>query len=195
MIYSIRFSSASESFAMDVPTMDQRIFMVVERRVLPTDGSLLQKVIWWAPDDKPRSVPRKPFLDEVRAIVREVKRDFELLLYAYAFSASSVDAKGNRIETSGSGSLSGLRLENDPDHYYQIESGVGICDLRRWGVDVNGQGMLLETVDIRTMKKLETTNFGVATFKKRKIKSTLLDSFSALEDFLERQTDAEIHIT
>ena len=162
---------------------------------MPKTGSLLQKVVWWAEDMRPRSVPRVALLEEVRAVAREIERDAELLSYAYAHSARMTDADGNVVfETSGSGGTHGHRLAGDPDHVYGIRSGIGVCELEKWGIDGRGLGVLLETVDCRRLKRIETLNWGTVVIKKRKIKTNLGKSFAELQTFLERQTAEVIGI-
>jgi hypothetical protein len=140
MTQPIRFSTPDAEYVMEVSSIDERLFMVVEDRALPKAGSLLQKVAWWASDDRPRSMPGGPLLEEVRAVVREIERDAELLQYAYAHSARMTDADGNVVfETSGSGGTHGHRLAGDPEHVYGIRSGIGVCELEKWGIVRRGK--------------------------------------------------------
>jgi len=179
---------------LELSTVDERLFSVVEGRALPKTGSLLQKVVWGAEDIRPHSVPRVALLEEVRAVAREIERDAELLSYAYAHSARMTYGNGTVFLTSGSGSTHGHRLAGDPDHAYGIDTGIGVCDLKKWGLDDRGRGVLLETVDCRQLKEIETAKEGTVVIKKRKIKANLGKSFAELQAFLERQTAEAIDI-
>jgi hypothetical protein len=190
----ILLSTSSELHTLEMSSIDQRLFMVVERRALPNGGNL-QKVIWWASSDTLRFVPRVPLLAEVRAVVVEIARDFEWLTYAYTQSFDCTDAGGTVISTSGSGGSSGHRLPGDSDHAYAIVCGFGICDLVKLGSDAQGQGVLIETTDCRRLKEIETVNNGTVVIKKRKIKTNLAKLFADLQTFLERQSAETIGIS
>lgn len=192
---TILFSTPDEGYSLGLSTIDERLFSVVERRVLPEKGSLLQKIVWWASANRPRSVPGGALLEEVTAIASEIERDADLLFHAYAHSERSTDVDGNVFHSSGSGTSSGHRLADDPDHYYAIRTGVGVCDLEKWGVDSNGRGVRLETVDCRRLKAIETVDAGTVVIKRRKIKANLGPSFGDLQKFLERQTAAAVQIS
>ena len=196
MSQTIRFTApgVEYKYTLRLSTIDERLFGVVGARVLPETGGLLQQVVWWADDERPRSVPTGALLEEARAVLREVERDSDLLFYMYAHSARMTDADGRVFITSGSGTTGGHRLAGDAVHFYSIWTGIGVCNLEKRGEDELDRGVLLEVIDRRRSKTIETENAGTVVIKRRKVKANIAQGFSGLCSFLENSGSETIGI-
>ncbi len=134
MQYSVNLVCETSTFQLRLSALDARLFSVIEKRVLPKVGSLLQRLIWWADDDRPGEVARddlfegsqSPFctkwsLDIVAFVVRTYSHEC-------CFSQPNM-ARGLG---DGPGKTSGHRMKGDEEHFYSIDTGSRVCTLEKW---------------------------------------------------------------
>ena len=113
-----------------------------------------------------------------------VEEDLTLLSYRYGFRIESPEARmRDGIEMmGGSGGMSGIRMNGDSFHY-TIRANIAECRLDRLGVDGQGRGVVVETTDIRSLKRLETDSLGPVVISRRKLKTSLPDTLRGVARF------------
>ncbi len=184
MQYSVNLVCETSTFQLRLSALDARLFSVIEKRVLPKVGSLLQRLIWWADDDRPGEVARDDLLKEVSSVLHEMERDIVALSYAYSHECCFLTEHGERFEVTGPGKTSGHRMKGDEEHFYSIDTGLGVCTLEKWALDESGGECPKEIQDCRQLTKIETENSGTVILTKRRIKTKVLFTFRQFHDWL-----------
>jgi hypothetical protein len=103
------------------------------------------------------------------------------------FPVPGVPARG--FETGG---ISGLRLPNDPDHFYWIEAGLNELSLKKMAVGPDGKGVIVEERDLRNEKELITEDAGKVQFRRRAAKTTLRRALREIAAFADRVASEEL---
>lgn len=88
--------------------------------------------------------------------------------------------------------MGGLRLPNDPDHWYTIRAGLNECQLEQLAVGPDGKGVFKGSRDIRNEKSFETTNMGTFLIRSRAAKSEIRPMLRDILAFVENAEQPEI---
>jgi hypothetical protein len=121
------------------------------------------------------------------AVLQRMEKDALKLscVYKYRFS----DGPFAGLENCG---MMGTVKLNQDGFNYIVDSGVGFCNLTKEGVGKNGMGYIIETIDIRSVSKLNTDNMGEMEVYREKKKTSLERQLKSLKQFLEKQPDETI---
>jgi hypothetical protein len=133
-------------------------------------------------------VDREDLLSACQRMLERLQRESGDLFCVYKYRIPEGLAADTRP---GAGGTSGIRM-NKEEFVYSIWSGVGYCNLIKSGIDKNGMGYDIETIDIRPLKKLKTDNMGEIEIYRQKKDSPLEELLTSLKQFLERQDDKTI---
>ena len=115
-------------------------------------------------------------------IERFLEENSYLLPSTYQYQLERFPIPGVPVGGFESGGMSGIRLPNDPDHYYFIQGGDELT-LEKIALDVNGRGVIVEKRDLRHASELITENCGKISFRRRKKNSELRQGLLKMIEF------------
>lgn len=110
----------------------------------------------------------------------------DMLPRTYEHKVERIDGVENMHFGFSTGGMSGIRLPGDSEHVYVIHSGLNKCTLQKIGINNEGRGYIIETRDVRKVKKIETANMGMLSIRSRRAKSELRRALKDIVEFLDR---------
>jgi hypothetical protein len=96
---------------------------------------------------------------------------------------------GERFET---GFRSGLRVPNDPGHWYGIQAGLNRLVLTKMAIGPDGKGVIVEERDLRNEKELVTEDAGRIQFRRRAAKTTLRRTLREIAAFADKVSSDDV---
>lgn len=116
----------------------------------------------------------------------------QILPATYQFKLERFPVPGVPAGGFDTGGISGLRLPNDPDHYYGIRAGLNKLQLRKMAVGPDGKGVIVEERDMRNETELLTESAGKVQFRRRAAKTTLRRALRDIAAFADRVVSEEV---
>jgi hypothetical protein len=116
----------------------------------------------------------------------------ELLPATYEFKLERFPVPGVSAGEFGTGGISGLRLPNDPDHFYWIQAGLNELRLKKMAVGPDGKGVIVDDRDMRNETELLTESAGKVQFRRRAAKTTLRLAVQEIAAFANRVLSDEL---
>jgi hypothetical protein len=110
-----------------------------------------------------------------------IEQQRSLLPYHYSYQIGDGTMFGR-----GSGGASGFHIDGK---IHSIQGGAGVCYLQEIGVGSDGRGQVVNTIDIRGEKRVETDDFGPIKIYRRKLSLTLFETVPPLVSFLRNSKD------
>lgn len=132
---------------------------------------------------------RQKLVEAAEVLLAEVRRQWEVLPYHYSFECKVGGREDSR--SSGSGGASGFHIEG---REYSIWGGPARCYLQEMKRDANGMGTVVDTIDVRGRKKIDTDDWGPIKLSRRKIKLTLPEQLASLLSFLQQSPDTHLNV-
>jgi hypothetical protein len=130
--------------------------------------------------------PRLTLLHAAREWQNAIEGDRQLLPYHYSFEIGIGELKSR-----GSGGAGGFHIKGK---IHSVRAGPGRCYLNEMGIRPDGRGEVLNRIDIRNEKKIETDDYGTLRVFRRKLKLTLFETVPQLVSFLSRCDDEVIRV-
>jgi hypothetical protein len=134
-----------------------------------------------------RAFGRAELLAAARALLADVRAQWELLPYRYATEVRMMGRED--LKSSGSGGVHGFRIGG---RIHSIDGGPGRCVLSEWDDGPGGRGVVVATRDVRREKRVETDDWGPIKISRRKIDVRLPLSLEALVAFLDGRADEAV---
>ncbi len=132
----------------------------------------------------PRSKPViAASLEDVQVELSKLNHKFsdELFFYKYQYYTDA-SIWGNAGPSTGQ--ISGFQLHNEPDCTFALESGVGVCNLRRMKLDTFiAKGPIEDLIDIRDKEIIETVSTGIIRIEKKPIAKHFRDKIQQLVEW------------
>ncbi len=110
----------------------------------------------------------------------------DLLPYHYSYQIGDGKTFGR-----GSGGASGFHINGK---VHSIRAGAGTCYLQEIGVGSDGRGSVVNTIDIRDQKCVETDDYGPIKIYRRKLKLTLFETMPLLVSFLRNSKNESFRV-
>lgn len=156
------------------------------RKRLPADvDALTIRVL-----GKPEKIARRALLESAERVVTLLRTEPAALPSTYEFLVERELAPGVPPMWQV-GSLSGFRLEDQPDRYFGIETGLDKCIWQTCRVGKDGRGEILSEEDIRDRQEIRTANLGLVQIRSTQA-SDLVEELDRLHAFLAGQSDDEV---
>ena len=165
-IITLRCGSAEHDVTLS--TLDKRIIDLLQATISGSSLAIVRSVFTSSHRSRAKSIARVELMRTLEELLEAIGRERERWSYVY-----STEVKSGPLASSGTGGMSGIRMPGDTAHFYSLSAGVGKCDLTKWAIDNNGQGIVAETIDCRDETSLLTGNTGEIKIKRRKIELTL----------------------
>lgn len=139
-------------------------------------------------------VAARDLRDAIDRIDRILSHHPEPTRYLYQYKADYWEFGDRRIEIDefGDGSLAGIRLPGDEEHFYVIRAGLERCCLEKLAERTARAGGLVESRDLRDEPFIETANFGRIQIRKSRVESDLRAKLAEIRRFIERVPDDEM---
>ena len=134
------------------------------------------------------AVLKQPALD----IDRFLADNAQLLPATYQFKLERFPVPGVPAGGFDTGGISGLRLPNDPDHFYWIQAGLNELRLKKMAVGPDGKGVIVEDRDMRNETELLTESAGKVQFRRRAAKTTLRRALREIAAFADSVRSDEL---
>jgi hypothetical protein len=136
------------------------------------------------------SAPRQDVLTSATALAEELERQSTLLPYSYSIETRAVSADGPVVR--GAGGMSGFRIGGQ---IHSLKAGAGRCLLERWERDSAGGGRVVERIDVRDRKSVNTdAEWQTIRIKRRKLQIGLPLHLPALIAFLQSRTEPDVTV-
>jgi hypothetical protein len=140
----------------------------------------------------PIRIRRLALRDAASTIDRFLADSSHLLPATYQFKLERFQVPGVPVGGFSTGGMAGLRLPNDPDHFYSIHAGLNELVLRKMAVGADGKGVIVEERDMRNESELITESAGKIQFRRRVAKSTLRRVLREIAAFAEAVVSEEV---
>lgn len=173
--------------------MDENLLIAARTLPIYRNDLILLNMLW--SQSSTGSAKREDFRQELILLLKEFDSPKKPIFYSYYHTWEATDSLGNSWLFESSPHSSGHRIADDPLHYYSIECGVGICDLKKWAVDPSGQEIMVATLDVRSQRTIETANNGTIKITKRKQKNTLQPLLRKLLEFADSCSSEVLYFT
>ena len=149
----------------------------LEGRLLAMIGAAYQQV---------QNYTRTDLLQAATEFHANLEQQHHLLPYHYSYQIGD-----GRLFGRGSGSSGSFHI-NRKVHW--IQGGAGVCYLQQVEIGPDGRGRVVDTIDIRSQKRVETDDLGPITIYRRKLHITLYQTVPLLVSFLRESKDEVIRV-
>ena len=183
----VTMSCGDSQHSIVLSRSDKLLLSLVGERLSAGDRQVLQNVFLRSFRNRAGVLPRSDLVDALGEALRALDHDGDARSSMYSFTV-----REGPLASSGSGAVSGIRMPGDESSHYSLRAGLGVCKLERWGIDKDGTGFVIETIDCRDRTKLPTENCGVIAIKRRKLKLALPALLKELHSRLVDQDCAEL---
>ncbi len=130
--------------------------------------------------------------DSALAIDRFLADNAQMLPATYQYKLERFLVPGWPAGGFDTGGISGLRLPNDPDHFYSLWGGLNKLLLKKMAVGSDGKGVIVEERDLRNETELLTENAGRVQFRRRAAKTTLRRALREIAAFADSVISVEL---
>jgi hypothetical protein len=129
--------------------------------------------------------------ESIMTIDRFLAKNAQLLPATYEYKLERIQ-DGTPMRGFNGGGFTGLRLSNDPDHVYWINTGLNECTLTKIKKGPDGKGVIVEKRDLRGESELLTESHGKVQFRRRAAKTTLRLALREIAAFTARVNSTEL---
>ncbi len=176
----LTIKAGNKSFSFRVSRSDWDTLRAL-RKLLPLEVELLLDMPDGADSETIKRSEMKAAALQIQSTMRSNK---DLLPYTYQFSR---EFDSNPLQTGkfSTGGQSGIQLVGDTDHYYSLWAGFDKLLLKKSAVQPNGQGVLVDTKDLRGTAELLSSNMGKISIRKSRTRTDVTKLLKDLIAFLE----------
>lgn len=191
----MRHSDGEATLELRIGTPEENILLAISKMAKYGGKLTLLDMMWEPFSSEERAVDRSLLCAETDALLNECETKSNNVFYRYSHSYTVVDKSANVFSIESAGASSGHRLKDDFTHFYSVSCGVGFCDLKKWGITEGEQGVLLDTLDVRSKKFIETAASGPIKILKRKQRNNLEHILTQILSFSRKCRSSSIKYT
>jgi hypothetical protein len=152
------FRGSSDTHVLKQTGIDCHVSPAFSRAAPGSPNGRLLEVIGSA-YQREQSFPRTTLFQAAEEFQDDLERQRSLLPYHYSYQIGDGQTFGR-----GSGGASGFHIKGK---VHSIWGGAGTCYLEEMGIGPDGRGQVVNTIDVRGQKHIETDDYGTITFFRR----------------------------
>ena len=129
---------------------------------------------------------REVLEQQLQDLLRALNDQRDLIGYSYVYRF------GGNPERSGGGAVAGFKVQGRLGFVSVRPSGY--CYVRLSELTPDGRSRVVETIDLRVMRKLQTDDWGLLTVARRRADVGWFDELPPLLDWLQRQRGGHVQV-
>lgn len=164
-------------------------FDLIQDALMPVLSQEISKIIDTPDHGVEAQIGIKEVLEAIDKVVEWVRANPDKMPYTYQTKLVGWELDGHKMDDQFStGGYGGLQLPGDEKYYYGVSAGCNECKMTKHNPGIKPPAnSVVEEIDIRDRKTIETSNMGTLHIRKRKARSKLVAELLRLRGFLDSQ--------